>query len=386
MKYRIIAIIVFSCLFYASSVFAKLPPEARQAIHKSQLLLNEKKYAQAASTISQYLASTEEPAHASIYLTLGGAYHQAGNKKAALKTYLQGHSLFVKNVHLCQNAAISAYELGHYAKAANLLETTYAIQKKPNPNVLYQSGSAYYLAQKYTAGIAVLTKLLHSTKKPQKEWIRLFVHTLIAAKQFSQAKNMVLRLLTLSPEEADYWRLLAKLYLDKEDFTNAASALEICYRLTSPTRREIEQLASLYAYQQAPLMAATTLQRAYKKTASPEQTLRIAAFYASAGRVTQAIHYLEKFPQNLPVLLEKGKILYAARRFADAEKALHQTLQTKKLPEAHLFLALCAWEKREWAKAQKELSYLTRSKKYKRQVRQYLAALDDIQEARETAQ
>lgn len=370
------------CLLSASLTLAKLPPEARQTLYKARLLMDEEKFTEAARMIEQYMETTREAVDAQVYTVLGGALHQAGKMEKALAVFRKGHAAYPNNEFLCLNTGITLYELKHYGEAGKYLEKTHSLQKPAKAELLFQAGSAYYLGEKYRDAARVLNRLLDQEKKPRKEWIRLAIHSLIEAGQLKRAESLLLRYLTMNPDESEYWKLLAKLHLDREEFSKAGAALEICYRLSTPTTQDLERLASLYNYQEAPLMAASTLLRAYGNSPKPEQALKVAALFASAGRTQQAVNYLQRHSGSNSITQEKGKLLYQARRFEEAETIFRQVLKTKSVPEARFFLALCAWERKDWKKAKQELSRIAGLKQYKGRTTGYLAVLDDLEAAR----
>ncbi|WP_147820758.1 tetratricopeptide repeat protein [Salidesulfovibrio onnuriiensis] len=372
-------------LLLAGPASAKVPPLGRQALHKAQLLMDDKQYAQAAAMLHKYMESTREDIHAQVYLALGGALHLAGEKKQALSVFRKGHQAFPEDEFLCLNTGVVLYEMEQYAEAGRLFEKTHGLQKTGKPELLFQAGSAFYLGEDYKDAARVLQKLIAQSKEPRKEWIRLAIHSLIDAKQTRQAESMLLNYLNASPEDADYWKLLAKLHLDRESYSRAAAALEICCRLDEPSRQDLERLAAIYNYQQAPLMAAATLQRAYGASPSLEQALKIAALYASAGRTQQAVNYLDRHSKGGAAALEKGRMLYRSRRFEEAETALAPLAKSGSQPEARFFLALCAWERKDWKRARQELTRIAGLKEYMGQAKGYLAVLEDLEAVRREA-
>ncbi len=361
---------------------AKLPPEGRQAMFKAQQLLDDKKYLEAASLIRKYIKTTKETVGAQVYTMLGGALHEAGKRKQALDVFRKGHKAFPKDENLCLNTGITLYETEQYAEAGKYLEKAHALQKVGKDRLLYQAGTAYYLGERFRDSARVMLKLIAGAKKPKKSWIRLTIHALIDSKQPKRAESMLLQYLNLNPQEADYWQLLAKLHLEREEYSKAAAALEITYRLKKPTAKELEKLATLYRYRNAPIMAANTLRRAYGATPGPDQAIRIAALYASAGRIQQAVRFLNKFSNNSSALLEQGKVLYHSRRFKEAEAVFKKLAATKKSREAHFFLGLCAWERKDWKEAHRQLNNVAGLKKYRNRTAGYLAVLEDLESAR----
>jgi len=369
-------------LLVAGQAMAKVPPQGRQTLYKAQMLMDKELYSQAATLISQYVKATDESIHPQIFITLGGVYHLAGAKKEALTIFQKGYEANPDNEYLCMNTGIALYELEQFADAGIYLEKTFDLQEKSKPEILYQAGSAYYQGEDYSASAKVLTRLLDLEKSPRKEWIRLAVHALMEAKQIKRAEKMLLRYLAVNPNEAAYWELLAKLHLDRESYSKAASALEICYRLENPEKRNLEQLASLYRFLNAPLMAASTLHRAYGARPTPEEALKIAALTASAGRTQQAISYLEKNSKTPSGTLQRGMMLYHSRQFPKAKKLLEQCLTGPSKSKARFYLALCAWERRDWKTAETHLSKLSGSKEFKQRAAGSLAVLEDLDASR----
>lgn len=365
---------------------SKLSPEARHALRDAQLHLDKKEYGQAARHIEQYIATATEKIPEQAYLMLGGAHHLNGDMKQAAKWFIKGNKAYPANENLVLNAAVACYELERYKEAGKYFEKTYATRKPVNPAHLFQAGSAYYAGESYKDSARVMIKLLNTHKEQNKDWTKLAIHALIGAKQYAKAEKMVLRYLAITPSEAPYWELLAKLHLDRNNYREAAGALEICYRLRKPTQKELERLAAIYNYEEAPLMAAATLKRAYASP-SPDQTGKIALLKASAGRTDSAVKTIAAGKTTTPLIEKKGLILYQARRFDEAEAAFRQVLKRDaKAGESRYHLALCQWEKRQWEEASNEFAKLSKIKKYRRLASGPLLILKDLETARQDAQ
>ena len=373
-------------LFFAPPCFAaKLPPEARQAMHKAQMRMDDKDYPEAARILTAYMKTAEDiPADA--YLMLGGAHHLAGNKEKALAVFEKGAAAKPDHPGLALNSAITNYEMEHYARAGRLFEKAYDLTEPPKPDLLYQAGAAYYAGEKYDASATVMTRLIAMEKKPKKEWVRLAIHTMMGAGKTEQARTMLMRYLTASPGESPYWELLAKLHLDSERYVEAAAALEICYRLGKPSSGDIERLASLYAYVNAPLMATATLKRICPATPSAKQAQKIASLLAAAGRTSEAVRLLDASPDKASLAGDKGRFLYDARRFEEAETALKQGLSAAaRQGQARFYLAMCAWERQDWKNAKANLSRVGKDKEYKQRAATWLAVIEDLEAARREA-
>ena len=173
-----------------------------------------------------------------------------------------------------------------------------------------------------------------------------------------------------------------KLYLEQRNYTDAAAALEILYRLKKPTPKEKQQLARIYGFIKAPLLAAATLEQT-SNSQSPADRIEIAGFYVSAGRNAKALNLL-KPPQKDrtgALMLLRGKILFSARHFEDAETVFRDCTQLPAIgPQACYYQGLCAWERKDWGLAKQAFSRIISDKNYGNLAANGLAILQHIRE------
>ena len=366
----------------AHAAQSSLPPMARQTLHKAQILIESKQYETAATTIQQYMETTKETVHEEVFLYLGGLLYQAGDKQRAAQVFREGHTAFPQNALLCKNLGVSLYELKRHAEAGLFLEKSYELAKKPDPNVLHQAGTAYYMAGKYAEAARAMVRLVDQSPQPKKDWIKLALHAMLEAGQFRKAESMLRKFLAANPEEAGYWRLLARIHMDREEYAKAAAALEVAHHMATPSTQDLERLASLYQYVDAPLMAANALTRAYGAVPNRDQSAKIAALYAASGRVEQAVKYMNQHSNDPSLGLAKGKLFFNSRRFTKAETEFTKLLSAESAPEARFYLALCAWERKDWKLAQEKLESLVGLPAYHSKVSGYRAALEDLESVR----
>lgn len=383
---RMLSIFLALALMVSAAQAAdRLPPLARQALHKAQLRLNESKFADAAAVLQEFIRSSEDPVPVQVWLMLGGTYHRNNDTKRAHETFMRGLGEYPDNGQLAKNLGVTSYESGKYVEAARYFERAYKLISPPQPEMLFHAGSSYYGAEKYQDSARVMYTLVTSAKEPKKDWVRLAIHAHLETGQYKKTEKLLRRFLADNPGEAPYWELLAKLHMDRKEFDKAAGALEICYRLKDPTRRQLERLASLYMYSDAPLMASAALKRAYAGGADAEQARKMAFLYASAGRPDEAVQTLSRFGRS-GMAGTKGRILYEARRFDDAEKTLQGAAAgSAPQPESVFYLGMCAWEKRDWKAAKASFNKLRGDRKFGRRVKAPLAVIEDIELARREA-
>ena len=359
----------------------RLPPLARQALHKAQVRMDAGKFADAAAILREYMAVPDEDVPPQVYLMLGSAQHRNKDARGALATFEKGMKAHPGNDLLARNGAVACYELERYADAGRLFEKAYVLKSPKDAALLFHAGSAYYGGEDFAAAARVLDRMLTESPDPHKDWVRLAIHAHLQAGLMERTEAILRRFLAANPEEAPYWELLAKLHLEREEFAKAAGALEICYRLRQPSAKELERLASLYAYADAPLMATATLRRA--GVADAAMGVRLAGLYASAGRMNEALLQLSRYGRSAEMAEKRGRMLYQARRFKEAEDELSEALgRDAAAAECRFLLGMCAWERRDWAAAKTNFKKISGDKAFARRVKAPLAVIEDIEAAR----
>lgn len=383
------AAMVLGAAVCAGAAPTNLSPDARQALSRARTQLERERPAEAARTVEAYLSRTvPEKVPADAYVLLGIARHGAGDALAALDAFRTGLERDPNNPYLCENAGILLYELDRYTEAAPLLERAFDTAEKPDPEFLYQAAGAWYQVEDYTASVRVLERLKKAVPALKKPWIELAVYAFLGAGETDRARSMILQLLAEDVGDAEYWKLLARIELDRERYARAAATLEVAYRLQPPAKAELRQLADLYRYLDAPLRAAATLERAGPPDRDEKTALLLAGLYASGGEVERAVRTLKTVPASATVLLSMGRMLFRARHFQRAAEALDDCLRREPgNGAALLFRGLCSWEQRKWSEARAYLERAAAGKgAYRRQAASARDALRSLEAARLEAQ
>ena len=139
--------------------------------------------------------------------------------------------------------------------------------------------------------------------------------------------------LRLNPVQAKYWKYLAQIRMKREEWQTAASDWEISHRVEAPKRQsEWMILGDLYTTAvNAPLIGARCYKEAYKDNSAEKGYLSISRVYQTAYRYDEAIKTLDKGikknPMSATLLLEKGRVLYEARRYKEAVAALKECVK-----------------------------------------------------------
>lgn len=366
----------------ATSGVKHLPERARQVVYEAQKALDKKQYEKARKLLQEYLEKKPDQIHASFYTLLGNAWYLDGHSQKAYEAYQKGYDMDSRSLSLCMNLAKTSYELKKYHEAGTLFEQAYTLAEKPDGELLYQAGAAYFQAKDYAGAKRVLERLFDSRVKMQKAWLELLIHTAVELKEWEEAEQPLLAFLEQNPLEADYWELLAQIRLKQEKYESAASALEIAYRIAPPEKSQWKELAHIYLHLNVPLQAIRCLEQAYGPNPSATECDELAGIYAKAQRMDQAVHYLDMALRQEPSAsryLEKAKLYYRHGLCREAMEALKMCLTLEPSNgQAHLLAGFCTWELGDIPAAKQALSLAAKDQPYRNEALTALEALEKL--------
>ncbi len=366
----------------------RLSPATRCAMVKAQEALSQEKYDKARQILSSYLKDHAREAPADIYWLLGNSWFLKDKPARACEIYRRGLECFPDNQSLHQNYAVASYVRKDFRTAGDYFVKAFELEKEnPDAGLLYKAGSAYYNAGSYGRAKETLKRLISMEEKVRPEWRKLLVYTNISLKDWDSAESALEPLLNNNPASSDYWKLLAKLHLNRDKYRDAAAALSIAYEINPPGKASAwAELADMYFYLNAPLKAGRCLVRGYGEDLSLEQLDRLAHAYGRALRYEKAIEYINKAIAIEPAperYRTRAVYYYRDRQFSDALASFRKVVENK--PEddwAHLMMGFCAMELDNLELAQKAFSGAAGSEKFGTWARSALAMVDDLIDAK----
>lgn len=329
-----------------------IPRQEQMALHRAQKHLSENDTQACLSVLHKYRKKHGEPESAIFYLVLGNAHYRAKELEKAQGAYSRGVEKAPEHPTLLRNLASVCLRTGHPLSAGQYYRRAFKAKKKPEPELLYRAGTAFYRAEAFDRALSALNDLFARAEEIQPAWADLMVYTCLESGKWARAKDVLDRLLEKHPEQRRYWKLLAQVRLKREEYRKAACALEIAYTLEPPDPSGWKDLANIYASIDAPLQAAEALERSCGGSCSIEENKRLARLYSRACRYEQAISSLDrtlKHSASADLYLEKGRLCYRAGRFEAALSALRESLElAPDRHEARLWLGYTAWQLRDW--------------------------------------
>jgi len=384
---------IFIALFFfmiipcvqAKTKVEDLPKEAIKAMYLAQQALQDKKFNNAITALTEYMKVAQEAIPLQAYQMLGYAWYEKKEPEQTRQVYEKAHKAYPKNEEMLQNYTILTYETGNLLKAGQLFEKLYILKGRKDKKILYQASGIYYQSENFKEARRVLKELLTSKGEPEPRWYEDMIAICIELKDWKNAEKWAKTFLEKQPGQAKYWRLLAQMRLDREEYKNAVSALEIAYRLKKAQSTEWAELGDLYMYLNAPLMAIRCLETAYGNNIPHKQKIKIARIYARTQRFEKGIEYIDKAYKAKPdpqLLFEKGRMLYDAMEYKKAIAALEECTKIEpKFGQAYILAGFAAWNIKDFKKARSSFAGASTLPKFRAQANDAVLVLDDLMAA-----
>lgn len=296
MKKLAIIIVLLVCAFGAVQAMARDCPRepgmsrtVQAVVHKAQKLVEQKKEKQAAAELDKWAKDNPETKDHYLSFYRGILAYQQKQLKKAASLFVEALEIYPCNASAAQNLAVVRFEQARYAEAAQLMITAYEVGKKPQPELLYSAGVFYMAAKQPGKGLPILKKI-SALPEPKPHWLAALVQCYLNLKQPKNAEPVLERLLQIQPDKDVNWRLLASIKIELGDYSGAAAALEVAYRLRSPESGALwRQLGDIYRAAGAPQKAAERYVMAFGQKPTPKERDQLARVYLEAHFYQKAL-------------------------------------------------------------------------------------------------
>ncbi|GAB6906148.1 hypothetical protein JCM12296A_19830 [Desulfosarcina cetonica] len=380
----------------AASTNDEIPMAARMVLTRAETLMDHKDYAQAINVLTTFQSRSPAPPagqpdpkgahHPLVYFYLGNCYLLHGNAAKAQAALTQAATRAPDMAAAWQNLAKAHYEQAHYAEAARCFEAAYERSDQSNAEALGFSALSAHMAGQHAAAIRAFQRLFdHHPKAVTLTWKANFAQALLESDQPRRALPLLRDLATRSPMEnrakwqeillfqyiqlnmhekaqalakrlaysqcttAKWWKALAQVQLAAGHEQQALVALTIYSYLTPLSTEEKKLLADLSLQLDLPRPAI----RGYLDlmNAHPEASV-LRNLIIACQRLEEyetALGYLNRFAANTrstDLLMLKADLLYALKRFGDAESVYHRIARQNgpHAARAWLMAGYAAWQ------------------------------------------
>jgi tetratricopeptide (TPR) repeat protein len=374
----------------------KLPTSAKLVLIEVRALMNQKDYQGAIRRIKAFQARGDRASvkgphaegcrHPMVYFALGNCYLLQEEYMEAKKALLAAVEREPGFVDAWVNLAKTYYERKEYAQAARCYANAYERSDQSHPDYLYFSAVGYLMAEKYVSALTAFEALFKAhADRIQKQWRENYVNALVAAghprralplikilakqsngdkktrwqetllhlylqldmhtQALSYARNLTRENCTM----AKWWRALAHVNLSLGNYKEALADLTIYGYLTPLSDEEQRLWADLNLQLDIPVRAVSVYEAMIKEKPDKRLLQKLVTAYQKLDRSEKALEQLNYFglATNDPELLMiKGDLLYALKRFNDANNAYRRAAQAdfRQAGRAWLLAGYAAWQ------------------------------------------
>ena len=358
----LLALSLCSATLYAKSEKStSISPWAYRQLNKAEELIAKQEYAKARTKLEKVLAEVNKNSYAqAITLRSLAAVYALENKYQKASGLLE-QALATKALSDEQQQE-ALFNLGQlymaseqYKKAVATLDPWLA--KHPdttNTQVRILLANAYAQLKQYRKALPYIEHVIKHAKKPKASWLQLNLALYYELENYSQAAVILRRLISLYPDNKDYWQQLTSIYQQLQQYEHALTINNLAYKKGFlATEPEIIQLFNLFLYNKQPYQAASLLARELdarrvKSTAANWELLANA--WTAAREYPQAINALEQasaLHEKGDLYLQLGRIHVEQEMWQDAVVAIKKALKKsglKQTGEAYILLGISYYE------------------------------------------
>ena len=355
--------------------------------YQAQQAIKKKDYAVAQNILKTYIDKHPQGVHYRLTFALGNALLMAGELEEALGHYRTAAAVYPEDAAVWQNMGKVFYDLKMYSDAGDSLVRAAALIAPSSARISYQAAVAYILAENPKAACSLLDRIVSQAGgTPEPVWLEALLKVRLDLGQQEKAFKLVCRLLRDKGDNPQMWQILARLYVDRGEYQNAAAALEVYSSLTPASEKEKRLLGDIYRMANVPLKAA----RQYEKIITidndddvkPADCEKAASAYLAAHRPNKAIDVLQRGLESHPtsrMWWMLASTFYAKEDFEEAHHAFEKSTQSDpKNAGAHLMIGYCAIQLDHMQAAKKAFAQAARFPQQHAEAEKMLNEIDQI--------
>ncbi len=392
---RTVIFLLLSCLFvstlYAGDKQYTVSQKTYKVLEKSRHLMDKAQYDLALTTLNKMLMKVSGNRYESALLQqhLSYVYLEQQNYPLALitleKTLSYADTLPTSTVQsLRYNLAQTATQSEHYLKAENALNTWFSEEKKPpTADAWYLRGIVQYKQKKFISAATYIKNA--NAQQYHENWSVLLLSLYLELKKYPEATKVLQKLVSKYPNKKQYWLNLTDVYLMRQDYRHALSALQLAHLSTQLNEPEILKLASLYLHNNTPYSAAKLLHKSIHEkriTRNVANLTLLADSWAMSRKPEKELQILlqaAKLEKKGSLYLRCAQILLRLEKWRDALAMLDKALNKKVTQSGQVYFlkGIAAYQAEKMQTATKAFQQASRYKKTKHQAKQWLAQINE---------
>lgn len=253
----------------SSGVMAKGPglsPQTYNRLTSINQQIEQERYVQAVTALRELLPLVEARRYdkAVVMQTLGHVQASRGRYRDAMNAYQDSLSLDALPEPAQQQMRYNLAQIYLMnelpQKAVKVLQAWFDGEDEPGADAYALLGNAYGLIKQYRKAVPAFQKAIKLSSRPREPWYQSLLAMHYELGSYTECANLLERMIRLFPNDPEYWKQLASVYMQLNKHPRALTVLELAY-LRGMVRKEQElvRLAQLYLYQEMPIKAARIL-------------------------------------------------------------------------------------------------------------------------------
>ncbi len=234
-----------------------------------------------------------------------------------------------------------------YQKAIKAYEDWIMFTGEQNSDAYMRIANAYYLMNQYDKVLSPADDAIRFAPKPIEGPYQLKMAALYELKKYKELVSVVETMVQLFPENKQFWVYLGNFYTLTEEYGKALSTLQLAYAQGYLEKdSEVRMLAQMYANNNIPYKAATTMEKHMKSGLVKRDKTNltfIASNYQSAREFARAAEYygeLAKLTNDADAYRRQGSAYSAVQRYNDAIVAYDKALSMNVDKQSSVYMSL----------------------------------------------
>jgi len=355
-SFLLMGILCFSA--QAKNKGPKLTFKVQRALYSAQQAMDKKDYSKAEKDLLKFMEKHPQDNHYLLEFTLANVFAFQGKDKEASSHYQEAIKLYPDYAPSWQNLGKVYFDLKQYQSAGKCFLKGYELSEKKDLSLIYWASCAYIMAKKEEKALPYLEKLISNAKEPPKtEWLEALLNVYINLGLKEKALKVVYQLLQKEEGKPIWWKFLANIHLQQNEYEKALCALTVYSYLTPLKKDEKMLLADLNNMVGLPLQAARYYEDIIAPGSKPSYYRKLAMAYILGHRLNKAENILKealKENQNAKLWFMLAELFYEEERFDEAYNAFKQSASLNPQDgRAFLMMGYCAIENGKKTEARK---------------------------------
>ena len=255
-----------------------------------------------------------------------------------------------------ENLGMALMMAENYNQAAETLVKAAVVMPEKRQELKYQAAIAYLYGEDFSQARSLLLELLTDNPEPPVGWLKALIHVHWSLTETRAALKVAARLVDSYPATIEHWRLYGQIALSSGEYQTALSAYKVLQSSGRITLKELKLIARIYQQLQLPKAAAAIWENVFTESEPSRQELEtLVALYRQSGQIDKALKtldHLQRLEPGTATAFRRGKILYNAGRYREAYGIF---AKLEKIAEEdgyqHFLAGYCAWNENDFSAA-----------------------------------